>query len=413
MTRGRGIKRSREGRGHMSNKGGGGNQQLPNTSQEDVSEPSTPMSQQIGSNNGIVSSNESNSQQIVHTSQDGSARKTTPAPQSIGSHQEIPTSIDVGRQQAPSSQNVGAEKATPGQTRSFGSSNPQERRATLGGIKSLKVNGDTLCPHEAVRDVSLAFKKSFTGPWHCWSKVPEYVRDKWFNDFEKSYSFPDEDKVFVRKTFDRVGSERLSDSLGKAKREFSRTKKIPKWIAEVHWDGLMRYWNSDDFKKISAINKKNRMSSNNEEGPSLHTGGSVAFAKYRRRHKELTGEDLRSDELYLKTHKTKNEKKWICGKSERIWNSVTKNIKEKVGETSTLRNEDGLEVDDGDLERNTTTDGEGEGEETSEDNDCEFVENYTGGATTENLDRSSWTNKKRKNIWSWPQKFFAGRFIEC
>ncbi|XP_060186118.1 uncharacterized protein LOC132615533 [Lycium barbarum] len=175
----------------------------------------------------------------------------------------------------------------------------------------------------------------------------------------------------------------------------------------------MRYWNSDDFKKISAINKKNRMSSNNEEGPSLHTGGSVAFAEYRRRHKELTGEDLRSDELYLKTHKTKNEKKWICGKSERIWNSVTKNIKEKVGETSTLRNEDGLEVDDGDLERNTTTDGEGEGEETSEDNDCEFVENYTGGATTENLDRNSWTNKKRKNIWSWPQKFFAGRFIEC
>ncbi|KAH0652946.1 hypothetical protein KY289_030624 [Solanum tuberosum] len=26
------------------------------------------------------------------------------------------------------------------------------------------------------------------------------------------------------------------------------------------------------------------MSSNNREGPSLHTGGSVAFAEYRRRH---------------------------------------------------------------------------------------------------------------------------------
>lgn len=32
----------------------------------------------------------------------------------------------------------------------------------------------------------LAFKKSFSGPWHCWSKVPEHVRDKWFNDFEVS-----------------------------------------------------------------------------------------------------------------------------------------------------------------------------------------------------------------------------------
>ncbi|WMV14893.1 hypothetical protein MTR67_008278 [Solanum verrucosum] len=81
----------------------------------------------------------------------------------------------------------------------------------------------------------------------------------------------------------------------------------------------MQYWNSDDFKKISAINSKNRMSSNNGEGPSLHTGGSVAFAEYRRRHKELTGKELRNDELFLMTHKTKNEKKWICGTSERMW----------------------------------------------------------------------------------------------
>ncbi|KAH0773741.1 hypothetical protein KY290_010878 [Solanum tuberosum] len=61
------------------------------------------------------------------------------------------------------------------------------------------------------------------------------------------------------------------------------------------------------------------MSSNNGKGLSLHTGGSVAFSEYRRRHKELTGKELRNDELFLMTHKTKNEKKWICGKSERMW----------------------------------------------------------------------------------------------
>ncbi|KAK6803759.1 hypothetical protein RDI58_001543 [Solanum bulbocastanum] len=81
----------------------------------------------------------------------------------------------------------------------------------------------------------------------------------------------------------------------------------------------MQYWNSDIFKKISAINSKNRMSSNNGEGPSLHTRGLVAFVEYRRRHKELTGKELWNDELSLMTHKTKNEKKWICGKSERMW----------------------------------------------------------------------------------------------
>ncbi|KAH0746333.1 hypothetical protein KY285_007990 [Solanum tuberosum] len=50
-----------------------------------------------------------------------------------------------------------------------------------------------------------------------------------------------------------------------------------------------------------------------------------------------------------------------------IQNTFTNTIKDKVGETSTLRNEEGLEVDDGDMERNTTTNGEDEGEKTSED----------------------------------------------
>lgn len=81
-----------------------------------------------------------------------------------------------------------------------------------------------------------------------------------------------------------------------------------------------------------------------------------------------TGRRSSNDELLLKTHKTKNEKKWICGKSERMWNTFTNTIKEKVGENSTLRNEVG-EIDDDDMERNTTTYGEEEGEKTSEEND--------------------------------------------
>lgn len=43
-------------------------------------------------------------------------------------------------------------------------------------------------------------------------------------------------------------------------------------------------------------------------------------------------------------------------------NIFTKTIKDKVGETSTLWNEEGLEVHDGDMERNTATNGEDEGE---------------------------------------------------
>ncbi|XP_049412526.1 uncharacterized protein LOC125875582 [Solanum stenotomum] len=240
MTRGRGINRCWGGRGGITNKGGGGCKLPPGTSQKDVSESSIPTSQQVGLNQCIVSSHESSSQQIVDTSQEANAQQIT-TPENVGGQQEAHTSLDVGRQETPFSQNVGAQQETPTQDvspeqtpASFESSNPQVRQDTFGGMKSLRVNGDTFFPHEAVRDVVLAFKKSFSGPWHCWSKVPEHVRDKWFNDFEKNYSFSGEDKVLIRKTFNRVGSERLSDSLGKAKRTFSRTKKTPKWIAQVH-----------------------------------------------------------------------------------------------------------------------------------------------------------------------------------
>uniref|UniRef100_A0A1S3Z8B1 Transposase, Ptta/En/Spm, plant n=1 Tax=Nicotiana tabacum TaxID=4097 RepID=A0A1S3Z8B1_TOBAC len=317
MTRGRGTKRSWGGRGGMSNKGGEGYQQLPNTSHANISEPSPPTSQQVGSNQHIISSHESRFRQLICTSQDVHAQQTTSASQNVGGQQATPASLNIGHQQAPrSSQDVVA---------SYGSSNPQARRDTTRGIISLKVNGDTFCPHEAVRNVTITFKKSFSGSWHCWSKVPEHyeidgsMTSRYLYLTVKKYSFPSEDKVFIRRTFEHVGSERLNDSLGKAKRQFSKTKEIPGWIAKDHWDALMEYWNSENFKKKSEINSKNRMSSNNGEGPSLHTGGSVAFAEYRRRHKELTGKDLRNDELFLKTHKTKNEKKWICGKSERMW----------------------------------------------------------------------------------------------
>jgi len=145
MTRGRGIKRSWGRRGSITNKGGGGNKQPPDTSQKDVSESSIPTSQQVGLNQCIVSSHETS----VHTSQEANAQQIT-TPENVGGQQEAPTSLDVGRQETPFSQNVGAQQETPTQDvspeqtlASFESSNPQGKQDTLGGIKSLRVNGDT------------------------------------------------------------------------------------------------------------------------------------------------------------------------------------------------------------------------------------------------------------------------------
>ncbi|KAH0754829.1 hypothetical protein KY290_025099 [Solanum tuberosum] len=170
MTRGRGIKRCWGGRGGITNKGGRGCKMPPGTSQKDVSESSIPTSQQVGLNQCIVLSHESSSQHIVNTSQEANAQQIT-IPENVGGQQEAYTSLDVGRQETPFSQNVGAQQETPTQDvspeqtpASFERSNPQVIQDTLGGMKSLRVNGDTFCPHEAIRDVVLAFKKSFSGP---------------------------------------------------------------------------------------------------------------------------------------------------------------------------------------------------------------------------------------------------------
>uniref|UniRef100_A0A3Q7I2S2 Reverse transcriptase Ty1/copia-type domain-containing protein n=1 Tax=Solanum lycopersicum TaxID=4081 RepID=A0A3Q7I2S2_SOLLC len=87
--------------------------------------------------------------------------------ENVGGQQEAHASPDIERQQTPLSQNFGAQPETPTQHVSpeetlayFGSSNPHKRQDTHSGINSLKVNGDIFCPHEAVGDVVLAFKKA-------------------------------------------------------------------------------------------------------------------------------------------------------------------------------------------------------------------------------------------------------------
>ena len=82
--------------------------------------------------------------------------------------------------------------------------------------------------------------------------------------------------------FDRRGSIRLSDTLSKAKKKYEKTQEIPKWMSEIHWNELLRYWNTEDFKHKSTINIKNRAGADGC-GPSLHTTGSIPVTEYKRK----------------------------------------------------------------------------------------------------------------------------------
>ena len=149
-------------------------------------------------------------------------------------------------------------------------------------------------------------------------------------------------------------SARLPDLLYKARMAYKKTGKHPDWISEPHWKAMLEKWETDaTFRKLSEQNSKNRNSDCGGLGPSLHIGGSIPISEHKRKHvskmlppelcfifyyltiqlcsnvihymyvlqKMLTGVDLNSSEVYLKTHM--KDGKFVCKKSEKVWVSYT------------------------------------------------------------------------------------------
>nr|GLL44550.1 uncharacterized protein LOC109151331 [Ipomoea trifida] len=77
-------------------------------------------------------------------------------------------------------------------------------------------------------------------------------------------------------------------------------------------------WNSEEFKKLSKKNKKNRNSDCGGMGPSLHTGGSIPITKHRRRLREKLGEDPSHAALFQATHKRKKTGEFVCKRAQQV-----------------------------------------------------------------------------------------------
>ncbi|KAF7811648.1 uncharacterized protein G2W53_032624 [Senna tora] len=103
----------------------------------------------------------------------------------------------------------------------------------------LKVEGNNFNLSGASRQLVNIIKKSFSGAWVTWTKIPKYVTDRWFNEFQRLYYWNEEDNMDTRSHFEHVGSVRLSNTMNKAKKEFYKKNTIPKWISEVHWKEMM------------------------------------------------------------------------------------------------------------------------------------------------------------------------------
>jgi len=73
----------------------------------------------------------------------------------------------------------------------------------------------------------------------------------------------------IRKNFFKRIRRRIISLL-----EYARKHRvIPKFMAEPVWQDFLRYWNSEEFQKLSEKGKKARSS---KKGGSLHTAGAIS-----------------------------------------------------------------------------------------------------------------------------------------
>ena len=89
------------------------------------------------------------------------------------------------------------------------------------------------------------------------------------------YWLPQHDSQ-VRRNFDIRGAKQLKNIFSYAR----KTGKMPKFISPDNLEKLKLYWESEDFKKLSATGKANRKSDVHGVGPSLHTCGAIPMTEW-------------------------------------------------------------------------------------------------------------------------------------
>nr|GMC91098.1 putative transposase En/Spm [Ipomoea batatas] len=156
-------------------------------------------------------------------------------------------------------------------------------------------------------------------PIRSFKYAPQHLKDVWFNEFKKKHRWDPSEEDTVRRIFQKKGAKLLSDHLREARKGFAKNRAKPYWISDDVMAGLVRIWESDEFKKLFEKNKRNKNSDCDGLGASLHSCGSIPMTEHRRRLKEKLGEDPSHAALYEHTHKRKNRNgAYVCRKAQKV-----------------------------------------------------------------------------------------------
>ncbi|XP_019194743.1 PREDICTED: uncharacterized protein LOC109188552 [Ipomoea nil] len=125
--------------------------------------------------------------------------------------------------------------------------------------------------------------KIFPDAIKSYNDAPTHMKDVWFNEFRKKYKWNPEDEAVIQSIFHKKAARRLSDTLGQVRINLARGHAPPNWMNDQVLAQYRSIWNTEEFKKTAAKNKRNRNSDCGGLGPSLHTAGSISISEHRRR----------------------------------------------------------------------------------------------------------------------------------
>ncbi|KNA20881.1 hypothetical protein SOVF_048270, partial [Spinacia oleracea] len=113
-----------------------------------------------------------------------------------------------------------------------------------------------------VGDVTKAWKAHYNYPYLNYKEVPLAVKDRWFNEFERGYTWRPEFNIKAREDFDAKCTDRLRDTMNKDAK-IHLHKDIEFMLGDVR-AAYMKRREDPEFQKRSKIGKANRLSGQTE-----------------------------------------------------------------------------------------------------------------------------------------------------
>ncbi|GKV17125.1 hypothetical protein SLEP1_g27667 [Rubroshorea leprosula] len=158
---------------------------------------------------------------------------------------------------APDHENEGPSSSTgkKGRSRNFKGIRPLENRESRKWVKLTDDKLQFVDPN-IPRAITSLWKSRFDGPYFTFECVPQSKIAKIYNCFKDPA-----DNRHVRDAFLNCMKHRWSDNLRDEKLKWDKNSAyVPCWIPAHIWPQLLTYWDSDEYKRLSAREAKNRSS---------------------------------------------------------------------------------------------------------------------------------------------------------